>query len=164
MLKKKHAPHAANFGYHSSQENRILFANDIQYAYTHKAFGSHRLWSMLFRWQCFCNRVYILTVEIVLICSKLFVWFVAVISLCAVSLLANLFLIYLACNQATRSALWSKRVGERELLFGAYEDDSELWDTANGTYVTSVHQQTTLLEECSLGEDGWWRKRTAFTW
>lgn len=58
--------------------------------------------------------------------SKLFVWFVAVISLFALSLLANLFLIYLACNQATRRTLWTKQSGETRLLFSADEDDGEL--------------------------------------
>lgn len=56
--------------------------------------------------------------------SKLFVWFIAVISLCGISLLANLILIYLACNQASRSAVWTHRMGERQLLFS--DDDNEL--------------------------------------
>ena len=56
--------------------------------------------------------------------SKLFVWFIAVISLCGISLLANLILIYLACNQASRSAVWTSRMGERQLLFS--DDDNEL--------------------------------------
>ena len=56
--------------------------------------------------------------------SKLFVWFIAVISLCGISLLANLILIYLACNQASRSAIWNSRMGERQLLFS--DDDNEL--------------------------------------
>jgi len=58
--------------------------------------------------------------------SKLFVWFVAVISLCGISLLANLFLIYLACNQATRRAVWKYRRGEQELLFSGDDDDDAL--------------------------------------
>jgi len=58
--------------------------------------------------------------------SKLFVWFVAVISLCGISLLANLFLIYLACNQATRRAVWTYRRGEQELLFSGDDDDDAL--------------------------------------
>ena len=57
--------------------------------------------------------------------SKLFVWFVAVISLCGISLLANLFLIYLACNQATRRAVWTYRKGEQELLFSGDDDDDD---------------------------------------
>lgn len=58
--------------------------------------------------------------------SKLFVWFVAVISLCGISFLANLFLIYLACNQATRSAYWTRRIGdERRLLFHGDDDDND---------------------------------------
>ena len=56
--------------------------------------------------------------------SKMFVWFIAVISLCGISLLANLILIYLACNQASRSAVWTRRMGERQLLFS--DDDNEL--------------------------------------
>ena len=56
--------------------------------------------------------------------SKLFVWFIAVISLCGISLLANLILTYLACNQASRSAVWTRRMGERQLLFS--DDDNEL--------------------------------------
>jgi len=58
--------------------------------------------------------------------SKLFVWFVAVISLFGISLLANLFLIYLACNQATRSAYWTRRIGdERQLLFHGDDNDND---------------------------------------
>ena len=45
-------------------------------------------------------------------------WFVAVISLCGISFLANLFLIYLACNQASTGGLWKRRYeDERQLLF-----------------------------------------------
>ncbi|XP_068721629.1 N-acetylglucosamine-1-phosphodiester alpha-N-acetylglucosaminidase-like [Montipora capricornis] len=56
--------------------------------------------------------------------SKLFVWFVAVISLCGISFLANLFLIYLACNRASTGGLWKRRYeDERQLLF--HTDDDE---------------------------------------
>ena len=58
--------------------------------------------------------------------SNLFVWFVAVASLLGISFLANLILIYLAFNQASRSALWRTRIGQAELLLGADEDDNEL--------------------------------------
>ena len=58
--------------------------------------------------------------------SKLFVWFVAVISLCGISILGNLVLIYLACNQATRRAVWAYRKGEQELLFSGDDDDDTL--------------------------------------
>lgn len=59
--------------------------------------------------------------------SKFFVWFVAVISLCAVSLLANLFLIYLACNQATKKAVSfnGNRKHERLHLFNDDDDDED---------------------------------------
>ena len=45
-------------------------------------------------------------------------FFHVVLSLCGISFLANLFLIYLGCNKATRSAYWTRRIGdERQLLF-----------------------------------------------
>lgn len=59
--------------------------------------------------------------------SKFFVWFVAVISLCAISLLANLFLIYLACNQAAKKAVSfnGNRKHERLHLFNDDDDDED---------------------------------------
>lgn len=59
--------------------------------------------------------------------SKFFVWFVAVISLCAVSLLANLFLTYLACNQAAKKAVSfnGNRKHERLHLFNDDDDDED---------------------------------------
>ena len=48
------------------------YANEIWYTYTHKAVRSHRLWSVLFRWQRFSNRVYFL--EILAFVSLLVFW------------------------------------------------------------------------------------------
>ena len=87
--------------------------------------------------------------------SKLFVWFVAVISLCGISLLANLFLIYLACNQATRRAVWTYRRGEQELLFSADDDDDDaLWYRANNILTLLLFTKLTIYfligQECTV--------------
>ena len=80
----------------------------------------------------FSSSSWYLNILVIFFFSKLFVWFVAVISLCGISVLANLFLIYLACNQATRSAYWTRRIGdERQLLFHGDDDDSALWNGTN---------------------------------
>ena len=89
----------------------------------------------LFSHQCqsfFFPSSWYLNSALIFFFSKLFVWFVAVISLFGISLLANLFLIYLACNQATRSAYWTRRIGdERQLLFHGDDNDNDenaLWN------------------------------------
>ena len=54
-------------------------------------------------------------------------WFVAVISLCAISVLANFFLVYLACNKATQRRFRIRQEREEKLLFSADDgDDDEL--------------------------------------
>ena len=55
-----------------------------------------------------------------------FAWFVAAVSLGAISLLGNIFLIYLVCNHTTRKAVWAHRRGEQEHLFSGDDDEDAL--------------------------------------
>ena len=61
-----------------------------------------------------------------LLFRQLFVWFIGAISLCGVSLLANMVLIFLQCNRATRPGRSTQRPRLEETAFLFSPEEEEL--------------------------------------